>query len=249
MCFQDGDVLARETRIERRRGDHSWRRKARSACDRVTVATRCSSRNGHTAVTRWYYSAVTARRQHTHLASYALVLYFHDLMSAAAVGRPPASRRSTSVSSGSTHSPSSSISKGATARAAASPRVPSNLSPASRRGSIKSPSPPALTGETRESLALALRHETDAKEQVWLSWHAEIRRVLNVACRFVASCAIARQGADYFVSNGGERPHVFCVERGRVPPIRTVYRAKSNGRRDVCAHRGRREASSASTRA
>ncbi|VDB99780.1 unnamed protein product [Peniophora sp. CBMAI 1063] len=87
-------------------------------------------------------------------------------MSAAAVGRPPAPRRSTSVSSGSTHSPSSSISKGATARAAASPRVPSNLSPASRRGSIKSSSPPAITGETRESLALALRHETDAKEQL-----------------------------------------------------------------------------------
>ena len=125
--------------------------------------------NGRTAVARRFYSAVTTRRQRTHLASYALVPYLHDLMSAAAVGRPPASRRSTSVSSGSTHSPSSSISKGATARAAASPRVPSNLSPASRRGSIKAPSPPALTGETRESLALALRHETDAKEQVWPS--------------------------------------------------------------------------------
>lgn len=78
------------------------------------------------------------------------------------------SRRSTSVSSTSTqHSSSPSISKGATARSAAGPRVSSNLTPASRRNSTRLATPPPTNanGESHESLSAALRQETDAKEQ------------------------------------------------------------------------------------
>jgi len=79
---------------------------------------------------------------------------------------PPSSRRSNSISSASSHSPSSSISRGATARSAAAARPPSNLSPASRRGSIRTPVTPLANDETRETLSANLRQETEAKEQV-----------------------------------------------------------------------------------
>ncbi|KAI0034284.1 hypothetical protein K488DRAFT_45803 [Vararia minispora EC-137] len=81
---------------------------------------------------------------------------------------PPSSRRSTSISSASTHSPSSSISRGATARSTANPRQSSVLSPASRRGSLKASTPPPINGDTRESLSASLRQETEAKEQLLL---------------------------------------------------------------------------------
>ncbi|KZT30504.1 hypothetical protein NEOLEDRAFT_1054416 [Neolentinus lepideus HHB14362 ss-1] len=80
----------------------------------------------------------------------------------------PGARRTPpgSVSSRPTHVPSSSISKGATARSAISPRVNSTLSPG-RRASLKAAAPPRLNGtETKESLADSLRRETDEKEQL-----------------------------------------------------------------------------------
>lgn len=81
---------------------------------------------------------------------------------------PPASRRSTSVSSAGSPPPSS-IHKGATARSAVSPRVSASLSTPARRPSVKgttSPPPQAVNGETRESLSQSLKHETEKKEQV-----------------------------------------------------------------------------------
>ncbi|KAI0051723.1 hypothetical protein FA95DRAFT_1534081 [Auriscalpium vulgare] len=79
---------------------------------------------------------------------------------------PPAStRRPTSISSSS--SPPPSIARGATARSAVNPRVASSLGSPARRGSLKAATPPpAINGETRESLAAALKQETDEKENL-----------------------------------------------------------------------------------
>ncbi|KAI0068386.1 hypothetical protein BV25DRAFT_1846401 [Artomyces pyxidatus] len=84
------------------------------------------------------------------------------------VTTPPTTtaRRSSSIS---TSSPPSSITRGATARSAVNPRVSSSLSSPSRRGSVKSATPPpvpAANGETKESLATALKHEIEEKEQL-----------------------------------------------------------------------------------
>ncbi|TFY83770.1 hypothetical protein EWM64_g231 [Hericium alpestre] len=78
---------------------------------------------------------------------------------------PPASRRqSASVS---TPPPLNSIARGATARSAVNSRVSSTLSAPARRGSInKIAPPPAINGESRESLAANLKHETEQKEQL-----------------------------------------------------------------------------------
>ncbi|TCD69974.1 hypothetical protein EIP91_005563 [Steccherinum ochraceum] len=86
-------------------------------------------------------------------------------MAAAAPSRatPPASRRSASVSSTTSSPPS--IHKGATARSAVSPRVSASLHPPARRASIKGASPPLVNGETRESLSVHLKQETEKKEQ------------------------------------------------------------------------------------
>ncbi|EPQ60705.1 hypothetical protein GLOTRDRAFT_124457 [Gloeophyllum trabeum ATCC 11539] len=86
---------------------------------------------------------------------------------AAVASQPPrpGARRSPAGTPGPTHTPSSSISKGATARSAVSPRVNSSLAPG-RRASLKAATPPRLNGETKESLADCLRRETDEKEQL-----------------------------------------------------------------------------------
>jgi hypothetical protein len=83
---------------------------------------------------------------------------------------PPSSRRASSSLS---TSPPNSISKGATARSAASaPRVSSSLnSSVVRRPSVKgptskSPTPSALNGESQETLSASLKEETEQKEQV-----------------------------------------------------------------------------------
>lgn len=63
--------------------------------------------------------------------------------------------------------PSASIARGATARSAASPRVPSPLnSAASRRISTNTTLPSSLSPEANETLLASLKQETDQKEQV-----------------------------------------------------------------------------------
>ncbi|KAG6845752.1 hypothetical protein H0H87_003806 [Tephrocybe sp. NHM501043] len=78
---------------------------------------------------------------------------------------PPPARRPTSSTS---PTPSGSLSRGPTARAAASPRAPSSLSSVSgsRRVSSTSKSTPIVNGETAESLSASLKQETDQKEQL-----------------------------------------------------------------------------------
>ncbi|TFK57161.1 hypothetical protein OE88DRAFT_1650772 [Heliocybe sulcata] len=78
----------------------------------------------------------------------------------------PGARRTPPGSSRPTHTPSSSISKGATARSAVSSRSNTVMSPG-RRASLRAAAPPRLNGvETKESLADSLRRETDEKEQL-----------------------------------------------------------------------------------
>ncbi|EDR15031.1 uncharacterized protein LACBIDRAFT_300760 [Laccaria bicolor S238N-H82] len=56
------------------------------------------------------------------------------------------------------------ITRGATARSAASPRTPSTLTPAASRRPLSKG--PAINGETREFLSASLKQETDQKEQL-----------------------------------------------------------------------------------
>ncbi|KAL1665531.1 hypothetical protein GGF50DRAFT_100381 [Schizophyllum commune] len=75
---------------------------------------------------------------------------------------PPSGRRNTLSSP-----TSASIARGATARAAASPRVSSALgNGAARRNSLRAPTPPTAGQETKESLATALKQEVEQKEHL-----------------------------------------------------------------------------------
>ncbi|KAK7694875.1 hypothetical protein QCA50_002063 [Cerrena zonata] len=87
---------------------------------------------------------------------------------ASARAAPPASRRSSSISSASGPQTPSSIARGATARSAVSPRVSASLNPPARRPSLKGATPPSVSpnGETRESLSASLKRETEKKEQL-----------------------------------------------------------------------------------
>ncbi|KAJ8521422.1 hypothetical protein ONZ45_g1868 [Pleurotus djamor] len=63
--------------------------------------------------------------------------------------------------------PPSTLTRGPTARAAASSRPASTLgSPTARRASLKASTSPILNGETKESLALSLKRETEQKEKL-----------------------------------------------------------------------------------
>ncbi|GAW09428.1 m serotype precursor [Lentinula edodes] len=80
---------------------------------------------------------------------------------------PVTSRRSLSTTSSPSHSPSSSISRGATARSAASPRTPSSLnSAATRRPTSKSSSVPGQNAEAAEALSVELKDATEKKEKL-----------------------------------------------------------------------------------
>ncbi|KAL1749092.1 hypothetical protein HDZ31DRAFT_28202 [Schizophyllum fasciatum] len=75
---------------------------------------------------------------------------------------PPSGRRNTLSSP---HS--AAIARGATARAAASPRVSSALgNSAARRNSLRAPTPPTVGQETKESLAASLKQEVEQKEHL-----------------------------------------------------------------------------------
>lgn len=103
-------------------------------------------------------------------------------MAATTATRPPvgATRRSPSTVSGTGNPPASQLPRGATARAAASPRLSTSLSaPGARRGSLKGPiAPPTAPPPegSRESLAASLKAEMEEKEKV---------RILN---GFTAMC-------------------------------------------------------------
>ncbi|KAH9898069.1 hypothetical protein C8Q73DRAFT_755691 [Cubamyces lactineus] len=87
------------------------------------------------------------------------------MATAAPARATPASRRSPPTLS----SPpaASSIAKGATARAAANARASASVTSPARRASIRaSQPPPAVNGETRESLSAALKAETEHKEKL-----------------------------------------------------------------------------------
>ncbi|KAF8078509.1 hypothetical protein FPV67DRAFT_1775696 [Lyophyllum atratum] len=75
---------------------------------------------------------------------------------------PPPSRRPVSASP----TPNSTLTRGPTARSAASPRVASSLNsaPVSRRVSSKAAPSPSANGETPEALSASLKQETDQKE-------------------------------------------------------------------------------------
>lgn len=73
-------------------------------------------------------------------------------------------RRPPSLSAAPTHSPSSSISRGATARSAASPRTSSSLHSATRRP-ISRPSSSGQNGDA-DTLSAELKEETEKREKV-----------------------------------------------------------------------------------
>ncbi|KAI0094986.1 hypothetical protein BDY19DRAFT_988770 [Irpex rosettiformis] len=96
-------------------------------------------------------------------------------MSATTATRPPAgqTRRSTNTVSGTGTTSTAGLPRGATARAAVSPRLTSSLSvPGARRGSIiKSvapPPPPVVPEGSKEALAASLKAETEEKEKLLL---------------------------------------------------------------------------------
>ncbi|KAH9922991.1 hypothetical protein B0H21DRAFT_781494 [Amylocystis lapponica] len=99
---------------------------------------------------------------------------------------PPVSRRTSTVAASSTAPLSSSISRGATARSAASPRVSSSLNaPAARRASPKgSASPPRTANgearESRESLSTSLKQETEKKEQLLVQLQNKDQTITNI---------------------------------------------------------------------
>ncbi|KAL1951674.1 hypothetical protein VTO73DRAFT_823 [Trametes versicolor] len=77
----------------------------------------------------------------------------------------PTSRRSPPTLSSSPAA--SSIAKGATARAAIGPRAAASVTSPARRASIRASQPPALNGsETRETLSVSLKAETEHKEKL-----------------------------------------------------------------------------------
>lgn len=87
-------------------------------------------------------------------------------MATAAPARPTLASRRSPPSLSSSTAPSSSITKGATARSVVSARA-SLSSPGARRGSVKAAAPPPVViGETRESLSASLKDETELKEKV-----------------------------------------------------------------------------------
>ncbi|RDX50391.1 hypothetical protein OH76DRAFT_1402421 [Lentinus brumalis] len=87
-------------------------------------------------------------------------------MATAAPARPTLASRRSPPSLSSSTSPSSSITKGATARSVVSARA-SLSSPGARRGSVKAAAPPPVViGETRESLSASLKDETELKEKL-----------------------------------------------------------------------------------
>ncbi|KAE9410977.1 hypothetical protein BT96DRAFT_912359 [Gymnopus androsaceus JB14] len=75
-------------------------------------------------------------------------------------------RRPPSLSATPSHSPSSSISKGATARSAASPRTPSSLNSPGVRRSISRPTGSVQNGDSAETLSAELKQETEKKEKL-----------------------------------------------------------------------------------
>lgn len=82
----------------------------------------------------------------------------------------PPLKRPASVSA-SPPSTKSAITKGASARSAVPARVNSTVNNPARRLSVRSATPPSVNGptngaETKESLAAALKRETELKEQV-----------------------------------------------------------------------------------
>ncbi|KAF4606808.1 hypothetical protein EYR38_000863 [Pleurotus pulmonarius] len=92
--------------------------------------------------------------------------------------RSPPSRRTPSSPS---PTPTSNITRGATARSAASTRTPSSLSSnAARRASIKAPSSPVVNGETRESLSVALKQETEQREQLLVQLQDKDQTITNL---------------------------------------------------------------------
>ncbi|KAI0331941.1 hypothetical protein GY45DRAFT_1299893 [Cubamyces sp. BRFM 1775] len=87
------------------------------------------------------------------------------MATAAPARATPASRRSPPTLS--TPPAASSIAKGATARAAANARASASVTSPARRASIRaSQPPPAVNGETRESLSASLKAETEHKEKL-----------------------------------------------------------------------------------
>ncbi|KIY72861.1 hypothetical protein CYLTODRAFT_367062 [Cylindrobasidium torrendii FP15055 ss-10] len=78
---------------------------------------------------------------------------------------PPTMRRSATVSAGSP-SPANPITRGATARSAASPRMSSSLKPTARRGSIKGPTHSPAASEGNIDNSELLKQETEQKENL-----------------------------------------------------------------------------------
>ncbi|KAJ3788991.1 hypothetical protein GGU10DRAFT_82934 [Lentinula aff. detonsa] len=92
-----------------------------------------------------------------------------------------ASRRTLSATSSPSHSPSSSISRGATARSAASPRAPSSLNSATTRRSVqRSSSVSVQNGEAAEALSAELKEATEKKEELLVRLQDKDQTISNL---------------------------------------------------------------------
>ncbi|KZT05906.1 uncharacterized protein LAESUDRAFT_680482 [Laetiporus sulphureus 93-53] len=105
------------------------------------------------------------------------------MATATSVRAPPAtSRRSPHGSSKPSASPPS-VARGATARSAVSPRLSVSMSaPAARRASLRGGAhpPPVVTSETRETLAVSLKEETEKKEQLLVQLQEKEQTISNL---------------------------------------------------------------------
>ena len=128
-------------------------------------------------------------------------------MSTTATSRPPSAplRRTPPNVSATTGTPqTSSLPRGATARAAASARLSQSVNgPAARRGSLKGNPPPAHTPAegSREALSVSLKLETEEKEKVRLRVRFVGRQRSESTDRRVSQLLVQLQDKDQIIAS------------------------------------------------
>lgn len=115
---------------------------------------------------------------------------------ATATPNKPTAPSTTKRLHGGSSTPPPSITRVATARSAASPRVASSLNSSLARRHSSKVAPPStiINGESPESLSISLKQETDQKEQAcFLCIFLEYICLTETK---IASCPITKQGTD-----------------------------------------------------
>ncbi|KII93540.1 hypothetical protein PLICRDRAFT_171280 [Plicaturopsis crispa FD-325 SS-3] len=158
-------------------------------------------------------------------------------MATTASSRTPPPRRSSSVSSPTPNS----IARGATARAAATPRVPSSLNSAAsaRRHSLKGATPPpapAPNGETRETLAASLKQETDHKEQLLVQLQNKDQTITNISTendKLKSALTAAETRINEIYADQGRMEDEMAARIEVTEKLRTQVREMEKEKRDI----------------